>query len=323
MMNYFLYQHIRKDNNEIFYIGIGTKPKVYTKGTLTEYKRAYSKSNRNFLWKKIVNITDYIVVILNEFDCLEEALKAETNLINFYGRIITGTGKLTNLIASENEREALRMKNLYLSIEKSKIKVYKYSKEGEFICEYQSITDAAIDNKTLPSDISLATKRKRILVAGFQWRLTKMQKIEDSKNLYKKRAIMIRKAKNKTILQYDLDGNFIKEWKSTKDICEKFNIKGSALRNVLSSKVETKTSKGYFWKYKDDDKVCMKEKILNVYDLEMNFIDNYFTLADAEIALNLSKNTISCYLQRNKPHFKFIFEEIKERKKKECRKKRI
>jgi len=55
----YLYRHIRLDKNEPFYIGIGGFDK-----TDFEYKRAYDKTRRNNIWKRIINKTDYRVEIL-------------------------------------------------------------------------------------------------------------------------------------------------------------------------------------------------------------------------------------------------------------------
>ena len=53
--NVYVYRHRRLDTNKIFYVGI-SKTK--------NFKRAYSKNNRNIHWKRIVNKTDYNVEIL-------------------------------------------------------------------------------------------------------------------------------------------------------------------------------------------------------------------------------------------------------------------
>lgn len=82
-----VYQHIRLDNNEVFYIGIGK-----TK------KRAYNKNNnRSKFWKNIVNKTDYIIEILYENLTWKEACNIEINLIKHYGRKDLKTGTLVNL----------------------------------------------------------------------------------------------------------------------------------------------------------------------------------------------------------------------------------
>jgi|LakMenEpi03Aug12_release.lakeMendotaPanAssembly.Ray.scaffolds.fasta_scaffold263931_4 hypothetical protein len=82
-----VYQHIRLDNNNIFYIGIGTK-----------LKRAYEKSDkRNIVWSRIVNKTDYKIEILAENISWEDACKMEISLIKKYGRLDLGLGTLANL----------------------------------------------------------------------------------------------------------------------------------------------------------------------------------------------------------------------------------
>ncbi len=80
-----VYQHIRKDTNEVFYIGIGK----------TE-KRAYSKWGRNLFWKRITNFTTYTVEIIHENITWEEACGLEKFYIKKYGRKDLGTGILCN-----------------------------------------------------------------------------------------------------------------------------------------------------------------------------------------------------------------------------------
>lgn len=82
-----VYQHRRLDNNEIFYIGIGSK------------KRAYSKSanRRNIWWIRIINKTDYEVEILSNNLTWQNAQQTEIELIKLYGRRDLGLGTLVNL----------------------------------------------------------------------------------------------------------------------------------------------------------------------------------------------------------------------------------
>ena len=68
---YYLYRHIRLDKNEVFYIGIGTKHPSIKHKFETIYERAYVKSGRNRIWKRIVAKTDYEIEILLESDDYE------------------------------------------------------------------------------------------------------------------------------------------------------------------------------------------------------------------------------------------------------------
>jgi predicted GIY-YIG superfamily endonuclease len=68
-------------------------------------------------------------------------------------------------------------------------------------------------------------------------------KISESK---KGRSIQ---ATKKPIIQYDLEGNFIKEWESAKEAQRQTGVNNSAINNTL--KGISKTSGGYIWKYKN------------------------------------------------------------------------
>jgi len=57
------------------------------------------------------------------------------------------------------------------------------------------------------------------------------------------------RGKTKSVLQYDLNGNFIKEWKTIKSACDKLNLRPSGISNVLSGRYSH--SGGYMWKYKN------------------------------------------------------------------------
>ena len=84
----YVYRHIRLDNNEPFYIGIGKLP---------NHKRAYQKIKRNQFWQNIVAKTDYEVEILFDDISWEEAEKKEIEFINLYGRKDLNNGTLVNL----------------------------------------------------------------------------------------------------------------------------------------------------------------------------------------------------------------------------------
>lgn len=82
---YCVYRHIRKDKNEVFYIGIGNS------------KRPYSKSCRNYHWRNIVKNTPYEIEILAEGLTWEQAIAKEREFISLYGREDLGNGTLVNL----------------------------------------------------------------------------------------------------------------------------------------------------------------------------------------------------------------------------------
>lgn len=81
-----VYRHRRLDNNEVFYVGIGTNK-----------KRAYEKGGRNNLWQKVIEKTEYVVEVIAEEIEMEYAQELEIFLISIYGRKDLNTGILANL----------------------------------------------------------------------------------------------------------------------------------------------------------------------------------------------------------------------------------
>jgi hypothetical protein len=81
-----VYQHIRKDTNQIFYIGIGKT-----------IARSNSKKNRNKYWNHIVDKVGYIIEILHNNITWDEACNYEKQYILKYGRKDLNTGSLVNL----------------------------------------------------------------------------------------------------------------------------------------------------------------------------------------------------------------------------------
>jgi len=71
----FVYQHIRLDNNEVFYIGIG----------INKY-RPLSKYRRNKYWHNIVNKCGYKSEIIYNNLTWKDAIEFEKFLIKLYGR---------------------------------------------------------------------------------------------------------------------------------------------------------------------------------------------------------------------------------------------
>lgn len=103
----YVYKHIRKDTNEIFYIGIGVN-----------INRKDSKYSRNKHWHSIVKKTSYYSEIIEGDLTWELACEREIFWIKFYGRADLNEGTLVNKtnggegvvgnIMSEEQKEKLR-----------------------------------------------------------------------------------------------------------------------------------------------------------------------------------------------------------------------
>jgi hypothetical protein len=81
-----VYEHYRKDTNEIFYVGIGKT-----------ISRSKSKSNRNPHWLSIVRKYGYDIKVTHQNITWEEACEIESEKIKEYGRKDLGLGSLVNL----------------------------------------------------------------------------------------------------------------------------------------------------------------------------------------------------------------------------------
>lgn len=86
----YVYKHTRLDNNEIFYIGIGSDD-------FGKYSRAHSLDNRNKFWQNVVKKTKYKVDILFDNLTWGKACEKEKELIKIIGKKILNEGTLVNL----------------------------------------------------------------------------------------------------------------------------------------------------------------------------------------------------------------------------------
>lgn len=124
--------------------------------------------------------------------------------------------------------------------------INQYSVDGNFIRQYETITQAAKETGATASKISAVAHGKRKTAGGFVW-----QYATDKKVVFNRKPHYdIDKDKcAKPILQYDLSGNLIAEYKS---IAEAVRITGFANRSniIVNLKGRTKSAYGYVWKYK-------------------------------------------------------------------------
>jgi hypothetical protein len=84
----YIYKHIRKDTNEVFYIGIGKSK---------NHKRAYENQKRNNHWNNIIKKTDFHVEIIEDDISWKDACDKEKYWIKYYGRLDLNEGTLVNM----------------------------------------------------------------------------------------------------------------------------------------------------------------------------------------------------------------------------------
>jgi hypothetical protein len=104
---------------------------------------------------------------------------------------------------------------------------------------------------------------------------TQESKNKTSQNLdYNKRS----KKFYKPVIQYDYQGNFIKEWESVKSVCDFYKIKSSSVSKSCRGKY---TCIGFIWKWKNNNDLdftgyenCYKRPVIQ-YDKNGNIIREY------------------------------------------------
>jgi len=161
MNNTYVYLHRRLDNNQVFYVGIGSK------------YRAYNSKQRTLFWKRIVNKYGYKVELLYDKLNFKDAIKIEIELIAKYGRRDLGTGYLCNMtdggegtlgrIISENHRKILKNSNIGKKANKETIEKLRTSHLGLVL------TKESIDKRTLTMIDSDKYKKGTSKYKGVSW----------------------------------------------------------------------------------------------------------------------------------------------------------
>lgn len=111
----------------------------------------------------------------------------------------------------------------------------------------------------------------------------------------------------KVVLQYDLEGNFLKEWEGIPELgINKSNI-ANCCRGV------SKSAGGYIWRYKDSfieidiNKMNEKKRSVRMYDLSGNFIKEYSSLTETAIDWFNDSNVQLCCSGKQKSHKGYIW----------------
>lgn len=115
-------------------------------------------------------------------------------------------------------------------------KCYMYDENGVFVKEYQSITEAARDNKLSLSTIigSCTSHRKKGSKIHFRYEQTDNIDIQDRKR--------------RKIWAYNINGDFVREYKSATEAAELLCVKENTIVCACCGKI--KTCKGYILKYR-------------------------------------------------------------------------
>jgi hypothetical protein len=124
--------------------------------------------------------------------------------------------------------------------------ILQYDLDGNFIKEWESIYECSKVLNISASNIVCVCNpiRKEKTAGGFQFK-------HKSNKIAKKIKPFVKRKTSKPILQYDLDGNFIKEWESISECARILNLNKSGISQVCTGRV--KTCAGFIWKFKENN----------------------------------------------------------------------
>ena len=145
----------------------------------------------------------------------------------------------TNLTIEQREKGIIKAREV------TSKKVCQFSKDGVYLAEYVSLQEAASLFGGKSATISNACKYKTSKTAyGYQWRYK-----EDVDNPFKGISPFKNASQGpkKPIMQYSLDGKFIKEWDCIKAAADYYHVTKGCLSMALSKQRKTL---GFIWKYK-------------------------------------------------------------------------
>lgn len=171
---------------------------------------------------------------------------------------------------SDEKTDKLNINEYHIILQNKKI--YSYDKFGNFIKEYNSISNFCKENKVTlgPVQRAIALKTK---IKGFYLSDKKLDKFIKEKNI----------KKLEKVYQYDLDGNFIKEWNSCLEAYKNLGYGYSMISIKL--KMGNPICGDYQWskvklkKMKSRKKYIFNKKICQ-YDLNGNLIKVWNSVRD-------------------------------------------
>lgn len=146
-------------------------------------------------------------------------------------------------IPSKNRKpvsKETKMKKSKLMKGKNSKPVYQFNLDGKLINKFDSSTNACISNG-IPlkyrGDITSSCRGKQKTARGYLWSYTETPPLSSYKNI------------RRNILQYDLEGNLIKEYTNASQAGREINQNGNSISDCLNGR--QKTAFGFIWKYKN------------------------------------------------------------------------
>ena len=225
--------------------------------------------------RKKYGLDNFKVEILRECETQDELDEWERYyIVKFnskkpYGYNITdGGGGVNGYHHSEETKKKLSDFGKYLS--PTRKEVLQYTMDGKFVKEWCSISECIRNGYS--SAVGMCCLGKRKSSNGYMWKFKLSneipQKIEpyDFEEVHNNRSIAnknrnidysyILLKRGKPILQYDLKGNFIKEWLAANQAAKELGLNQANIQSNLKGR--NKQVGGFIFKYKNGDNISQR-----------------------------------------------------------------
>lgn len=282
---YTIYEFTNKING-YKYIGITSmslKDRVYVhvyESRNEDNHSAFKEALRTY------GLDTFVVNILADNISMEDAKEKERYYIQKY-RTYIGFSDCRGYNSSLGGEGAHIVEDEYLRIN-------QYNLDGQLIRSFRSLREAEAITNVSRISIALVCDNKAITSGGYQWR-----RFRDSgyKNIGKVKSGIDNVIKE--VDQYDLDGNWIKTFKSLQKAADEVGGYSSTIVKVCTGKL--RQTRGYQWRYHTDNSIknigrYTRDKVAKrkIYQLQgNNVIAEYESISEAAKITGFSMQSIS------------------------------
>lgn len=254
LINGKIYVGVHRTNPDIFdgYIGCGVTKKDQKKS-----KRGFPKAVLKYGYTNFKRET--LFVFPDTKDGMLEAYKKESEIVD-----------LTFIKSKQTYNLVLGGKfTLYNNLKKE---IAQYTLDGRFIRTWESIQEA--EDALGLNSISANLINKSKYCGDFIWKYYKGNDSDIDSVI----------PKEKTVYQFDLQGNLIKVWKSVSEASKQFNNSNSA-RVAINNNCLNKSNQsfGYYWSYKSKFNYSPTSTAVAKYNDDGTFIESYTSIKEAAI----------------------------------------
>lgn len=250
-----VYMHISPSNKK--YIGITCQrvKKRWRRGKGYENNSHFFNAINKYGWDSFKHIIIKNNLIRKEACTLEKKLikKYNTTDCNFgYNKSIGGELSSLGFKHSEelNIKQSKRQLVEFGGKNANSKEVYQYTIDGKFIAYYGSLNYAQRKTGVSNSGISMCCRNKTLQAGGYIWRFsTDIKSLKEIVKRNKEKTALPGYKGSKIVIQYDLDGNKIKEFPSAVVASKETGTDDSSISNVCCGR--EKTANGFIWKFKE------------------------------------------------------------------------